>query len=94
MSQYARSEPGLGRAFTEGVGKKLIFVSSLIPVVATVAYLKITGALCVVVSVLLALMISRLAKKRIGGVTGDILGSVNEITEVGLLFVVIALDRF
>jgi len=94
ISQYARSEPGLGSAFTERVGVKIIIISGLVPVIATAAYLRIMGGLCVVIAILTALLVSWIAKRKIDGVTGDVLGGVNEITEVILLFSVIAISRF
>lgn len=94
ISQYARSEPGLGRIFTEGVRKRHILISGLVPAAAAIAYLRFAGALCVIVSILAAVAISRISKRKINGVTGDVLGSINEITDVILLFVMLALDRF
>jgi len=89
VSQYARSGSGLGRAFTEGVGKKIVFLSGFVPVFVTAVCLKVMGGFCIAITILSALMLSWLARRKINGVTGDILGSVNEITEVILLLSVI-----
>lgn len=94
ISKYARSEPGLGSAFTEMVGAKIIIISGLVPIIAAIAYLRIMGGLCVIMAILTALLVSWIAKRKIGGVTGDVLGGVNEIAEVVLLFSVIAISRF
>lgn len=94
VSQYARPSRytgGLGRVFTEGMGKKITLLSGFIPVVAAAVYLRIMGGLCVVITILLAFTASWLAKRRINGVTGDVLGGINEVTEVLLLLSVIIL---
>ena len=93
VSQYARSKPGLGSAFTERVGIKLIIFSSFVPVIAAAVYLRIMGGFCIVITILAALLASWVSKRKIGGVTGDVLGGINEITEVILLFSVILLSN-
>ncbi|MFC1714021.1 adenosylcobinamide-GDP ribazoletransferase [Candidatus Poribacteria bacterium] len=92
VSQYARSEPGLGGAFTERVGIKLIILSGLVPVIAAAVYLRIMGGFYVIITILTALLASWVSKRKIGGATGDVLGGINEITEVILLFSVILLN--
>lgn len=93
-SKYARSGPGLGRSFTEGIGKKIVILSGIIPVVATIAYLKIIGGICVIIAILSALAGAWLSKRKINGVTGDVLGGINEMIEAILLFSVIVIDGF
>ena len=94
VSQYARPllSGGLGRVFTEGVGKKIVLLSGIVPVAVTAAYLRIMGGLCIAITVLSAFVVSWLAKRKINGVTGDVLGGINEITEVVLLLAVIVLS--
>ena len=96
VSQYARLPPyrgGIGRAFAEGVGGKIVLLSGFVPVVATAIYLRMMGGFCIAITILLALIASWLAKRRINGVTGDVLGGINEITEVVLLLSVIIMTR-
>jgi len=94
VSRYARDDFGLGRAYTEGVGKKIVILSGIVPVVAAAANLRVIGGLCIVITILSALIASWLAKRKISGVTGDVLGGINEITEAILLLNVIALSKF
>ena len=46
-----------------------------------------------VITILTALVVSWVSERKIGGVTGDVLGGINEITEVILLFGVILLSN-
>jgi len=93
VSRYARSGAGLGRVFTEGIGKKIIIISGLIPIAAAIAYLRVIGVFLAVFTIFLALMAAWLSKRKINGVTGDVLGGTNEMIENILLFGVIAFSR-
>ena len=93
ISQYARTGPGLGRIFTDGVRKRTIFLAGIVPVVAAIAYFRVIGVVCVAITILSALVGSWIAKRKINGVTGDVLGGVNEITEVILLLSIIILGK-
>ena len=93
VSQYARAGPGLGRVFAERVNKKSILFAGFVPVIAVVAYLKAVGAVCVAVAIFAALMGAWVSKRKINGVTGDVLGAINEITEAVLLLSIIMLSK-
>lgn len=82
---YARaSQPGLGRALTDHVGINQLWATSLV----TVAVALLVGWWMPAVLALAAVLTYRLgrtAHRRVGGVTGDILGAATELVEVGLL---------
>lgn len=85
VSQYARQEGGVGKAFTEGAGKGIVYLSSIVPIMLSVLCFRIWGLIGIGIAILVPILVSGLAKKIIGGITGDILGAVNEITEFVLL---------
>ena len=87
---YARSEGGTAQAFVSGAGALHIVVTSLLTMLFLVSLLHADlYALVTVVSAALlgALLTGWLSWRKIGGVTGDVLGAGSEITE---LFVWIA----
>ncbi len=87
---YARSEGGTAQAFVSGAGALHIVVTSLLTLLFLAALLGADlSALVTVVSASLvgALLTGGLSWRKIGGVTGDVLGAGSEVTE---LFVWIA----
>ncbi|RPJ39275.1 MAG: adenosylcobinamide-GDP ribazoletransferase [Chloroflexi bacterium] len=77
---------GLGAEFAAGVTWRTFGYAALVPLVVIVA----GGPRAVVAAVLAhlaALAIFQLARSRLGGVTGDVLGLIVEITEVVVLLV-------
>lgn len=87
---YARSEGGTAQAFVSGAGALHIVVTSLLTLLFLVSFLHADfyALVTVVAAALLgALLTGWLSWRKIGGVTGDVLGAGSEITE---LFVWIA----
>lgn len=87
ISRYAK-ESGTGRPFTELVGKKIVSLASIVPIICSLLVFQSAiwvGILQIGIVGFIVFIISRIAKSKIGGITGDILGGVNEITEVVLL---------
>lgn len=84
-SPYARKEPGLGKPFLEGMTVRELTISSLLAIGFSLALVQreaivyLTAAICVV-----ALM-RCLTRRTLGGITGDVLGATNEITEIIVL---------
>ena len=87
---YARKEGGTAQAFVSGAGALHIVVTSLLTLLFLVALLHADlYALVTVVAAALvgALLTGGLSRRKINGVTGDVLGAGSEVTE---LFVWIA----
>ncbi len=81
-SKYGREEGGLGRAFVDGVERGSLFVNIVIAVMLLIIFAGYRGLL---ISILLGMVIHLIRSylhSRIGGVTGDNMGAVAEITEV------------
>jgi adenosylcobinamide-GDP ribazoletransferase len=85
---YARPEGGLGKIFKENVGKREMLIATASSLVFAVFLLRFWGAVLWLAVGVSALGIQLFFQKKIGGVTGDILGAANEIHEVLVLLMV------
>lgn len=90
LSIYARKE-GTGKAFINYCGRKELVIASLITLIIAGSFLKILGLELFFFVLALTLLLTKFISKRINGMTGDTLGAVNEIMEVGTLFVLFLL---
>ncbi|MGI5921239.1 MAG: adenosylcobinamide-GDP ribazoletransferase [Syntrophomonadaceae bacterium] len=78
---YARKEGGLGQGFTAEKRIPYIILSSILALLIT---LFITGAAGFLVALMVAgltLLIAGWAARRLGGLTGDVYGALNEVSE-------------
>lgn len=93
FSKYAREGEGLGKPFVGNVKKRqsylaaafIIFISSL------VWFPK--GLLVVILTSISTWIIMKYVHKKIGGMTGDTVGAISELTEVIALFGIYLLGR-
>lgn len=76
---------GIGRPFTEGTGTKIVCIASIVPIAGSIISFELWGFFLICITLFITLITLWLAKRKIGGVTGDILGAINEITVVILL---------
>lgn len=84
---YARTGGGTG-GFTDLVGKREIFWASLTVLVAAGMLFRLQGGVLAVAVLVGTLCIGRYISAKIGGMTGDTLGAMSELTEVLALFVI------
>ena len=77
---------GLGADFAAGFRRWYIFVGAIIPLGIAVA-LGTRGVISLLAGLIAAALVLRLAKSRIGGVTGDVFGLVVEVVETVSLLV-------
>lgn len=88
---YARSGPGLGKTFAGKATKRELAVATVVTIVVVAGLLKWLG-LVVIGSVALATAVMCwYICRRLGGLTGDTYGAINEIMEVVVLLVVVLL---
>jgi len=85
-SPCARAD-GLGRVFIEGVGRLELLAATVVTACLGVALLQWAGAAACVSAALATYGTVKYAARRIGGVTGDILGAINEASETIVLLV-------
>ena len=91
-SPYARSDEGLGKPFTENLGSREIVVASASAFGIALLLMGVKGG-----SVFLGMGIFSLGYraffiKKLGGVTGDILGAADELAELLCLLLLIILE--
>ncbi|MDD5595302.1 MAG: adenosylcobinamide-GDP ribazoletransferase [Candidatus Omnitrophica bacterium] len=89
---YARQE-GKAKAFIENINIRVIIIATLITLAAALLILQINGLIVFALIAISVFFIGKLINKTIGGITGDTLGAINEITEVITLFAITILGR-
>jgi adenosylcobinamide-GDP ribazoletransferase len=82
---YARTEGGLGKAVTEGGDTISLIVATAVTAVISIGALRTDALIVWASAALTALWIGRLARRRIGGVTGDVFGASVELAETSVL---------
>ena len=87
-SPYARPEGGLGKIFKEHVRKKEMILATVFSLTAAVFLFRFWGALLWLAVGFSTLGIQVFFARKIGGITGDVLGAANEIHEVLALLLV------
>lgn len=93
FSVYARPDGGLAKPFAEGAGKRELWVSTGVAVAVAAVLLGLKGVLIVGLNALLNQGIRAYFHRRLGGITGDILGATNELSEVFCLSLICMLSR-
>lgn len=87
---YARAEGGTAKPFVENVRPREILLSSFLMFAVSFGILRLPGILIPVSTLAAALLFMQWVKRRIGGITGDVLGGLNEISEVSALLILAA----
>ncbi len=82
---YARTE-GKAKIFFDGKNTGIFIVSTLTAIVIAFAVSGLPGLAIFAAAGVFAYLVNVFIKKRIGGITGDTIGAVNELTEIAVLF--------
>ena len=90
-SSYVRNEGGTGSVFVEHVGQAELLRATLTLVLAGLVLFSFKGLLLLALLLVFAALLLHYYERRIGGVTGDILGASTEFVEVFSLLVILAL---
>lgn len=90
LSLYARKE-GTGKAFVNYCGRKELIIASLVTLIIVGGFSKILGLELFLFILAATFLLMRFISRRINGMTGDTLGAINEIMEVGTLFILFLL---
>lgn len=88
---YSRNE-GKAGAFIKYARKKDIVIGGLFTILVSGALFGLKGIAIFFVSFIPALVFIRYAKVKIGGMTGDTIGAVNEIAEVSVLLSILIIN--
>ena len=86
---YARSGPGLGSLFREGLTWGHVAVVAITAVAAASIALGWIGLATGACVWLLTIIIAWWVRRRIPGLTGDVYGAINELSEVGALLCIL-----
>jgi len=90
-STYARSAGGLAKPFTENLGLREVTTSLVTALGIAIVLMGVRGAVVFFGIGLFSLGYRFFFVKKLGGVTGDILGAANELAELFSLLLVVAL---
>jgi cobalamin 5'-phosphate synthase/cobalamin synthase len=82
---YARAEGGLGLAVTRASDVTGLVIASAITAAIALAALRTAAVLPWAAAALVTLMLGRAARRRIGGITGDVFGAGVELAETAVL---------
>ena len=82
---YARTEAGLGKAVTHERDTVGLVVATAVTALIAIGALRVDALIVWAFAALTALCIARTARRRIGGVTGDVFGASVELTEASVL---------
>jgi adenosylcobinamide-GDP ribazoletransferase len=90
---YARTGPGLGQLFRDGLSWRQVIVAAAIAIAAAGLALGVVGLVLVVCAWLATVVIAWWVQRRIPGLTGDVYGAINELVEVGALLCLLFVER-
>jgi adenosylcobinamide-GDP ribazoletransferase len=85
LSPYARAEGGLGQAMTLGVSPRVLLGASLSAGGLSLLILGAPGLVLFIAAAALVWLGRLYFQRRLGGITGDILGATNEVVEIMVL---------
>lgn len=89
-SPYARPGNGLGKLFTECLGIREVIFSLLLALVITLFFVGLKGILVFIIVLIFSFAYRFYFIKKLGGVTGDIIGASNEFVELlSIVFLII-----
>lgn len=85
-SEYAAKD-GMGKSVVQSTGSREIIIATVITCAISAIFLRWAAFLAVPAAIAFSYLFCAYVKKKIGGITGDILGAVIELTEIVVLFV-------
>jgi len=84
---YARKQ-GMGKIFREGTNWPWLAIATAITLAASLALMGLNGLAVMAAALFVALLIANFLSKRLGGLTGDTYGAINEVTEIAVLILI------
>ena len=89
---YARTE-GKAKAYIQGANPKILFFALALTLLCAFILWQSNGLLIFAIVSLFAIAMGKLISRKIGGITGDTLGALNEITETVVLLSILSIER-
>lgn len=89
---YAREE-GKAKVFMEGMNLKIFSLATVISLLCSIILLRLAGLIIFIMVVIFTFLMGRFIANKIGGMTGDTLGAINELTEVFVLLNIFVLTK-
>jgi adenosylcobinamide-GDP ribazoletransferase len=86
----AATDSGLGASYVAGLSRGRALAGAAVGLAAAVALLGVAALWAAAAAGLAAALLGRLATRRIGGVTGDVLGAIQQVGEVLVLLAAVA----
>ena len=94
LGKPARLKNSMGKLFMDYVGWREVIFASLTLAVIGILLFKLYFLPLLIIAIGIVLLILKYCHQRIGGISGDILGTINEIVEVSILLVICLLSQF
>ena len=88
-NSYPRREGGVGQAFVEMVSQREILIATFWIAIILWSFFTYQGGYFLIGILLFSLLQKCYFKKHLGGVTGDMLGFINETNEICFLFLIL-----
>ena len=82
---YARPGPGLGQLFRDGLSWRQVTMAVAVAIAVALIALGLVGLALAAAVWLMTALIAWWVRRRIPGLTGDVYGAINEVTELGAL---------
>lgn len=79
------TDDGLGALYGQRVSRRQVAVVGAVTVTVATAALGVWAAPAALVAILCVVAVGRIARRKIGGATGDVLGAAEQIVEAGVL---------
>lgn len=89
FAPYARDERGMGRRLAEHATPMHAVAATLVALPALVGLCRWAAGPALLAAVLTALLVTLIARRAIGGVTGDVMGAVVELSEAAALLALV-----
>lgn len=93
LSGYARQTKGTGKDFVETVTPLVLLTATIFACIAAGVMMGWRGGLAILFIGGFTLIGVVYFKKRLGGITGDVLGAVNEVNEVMVLLLILIMSQ-
>jgi len=85
---YARKEQGLGTSFKDGAGWTGAVIATVITLAACTGLMRLEGLAVMAGAWLVAFILAFYLSRKLGGLTGDTYGAINEVIEVAVLILI------